>query len=147
MPPLVNGCDEVHDLQAGLEYFDLGGLLLEAGRIAVYGPGDAALDLLEVVERLAEAIEQAAEGRVSDRNGDRLAGVDDLHAADQSLGRTQGETSRPTVAHVLLDLEYQLVTGDLSFERVVDRGHVVRRELDVHDRAYYLCDLSVCHTL
>ena len=137
--------DEVHDLQAGFEYFDLGGLLLEAGRIAVNGPGDTAIDLFQVVERLSEAVKQAAERRVSDGNGHRPAGVDHIHAADESLGGTQGKTTRPAIAHVLLHLEHQLVAGYFGFEGVVDGGHVIRRELDVHDRTDNLGDPSVCH--
>ena len=41
---------------------------------------------------------------VADRDGDRAAGVDDLHAAGQAVGGVHGDRAHAVVAEVLLHL-------------------------------------------
>ena len=68
-----------------------------------------------------------------------LAGVGDLRAADQAVGGLQRDGADHAVADVLGDLEDDrlLLAAELELGRqlVVDLGHRVGRELDVHDRA------------
>ena len=91
------------------------------------------------VEGLAEDVEDVALGHVADRHRDRRAGVRDLAAADETVGRLHRDRADQVVADVLGDLEGQraglLVEGPLDVQRVVDVGHGVRRELHVDDRA------------
>ena len=130
--------DKVHHLHAHLEHLDLGRLLVELGRVAVNRPVLRRLDLLEVVYRVPEGIEQPAQGRVSDRDGDGAAGVLGLGPAFEAVGRPQGETSHPVVADVLLHLQNEFFAVDLSLHRIEDRGHLPGGKLHVHDGADYL---------
>ena len=91
------------------------------------------------VERLAQRVEDVAQGDVADRHRDRAAGVDDLGAAHQAVGRLQRDGAHHVVADVLRDLEGerlgQLAELDLGGERLVELRDVVAPELDVDDRA------------
>ena len=57
-----------------------------------------------LVDRLAEQVEDAPERDVADRHRDRAAGVDDLHAAREAVGRVHGDRAHAVVAEVLLHL-------------------------------------------
>ena len=59
------------------------------------------------VQRLAEGVEDVALGDVADRHRDRAAGVGDLGAADQAVGRLHRDGAHQVVAQVLGDLEGQ----------------------------------------
>ena len=61
-----------------------------------------------VVDRLAEQVEDPAQGRVADRDRDRAAGVDHLVAALQAVGGVHRHRADAVVAEVLLDLADQL---------------------------------------
>ena len=101
------GGQQVDDLDAGLEHLGLRLELVERRRLAVDAPpllDVEGLALLEV-EALAEGVEHPAEGGVAHGHGDRAAGVGHLHAADQAVGRLQGDRAHHAVADVLGDLE------------------------------------------
>ena len=87
------------------------------GALAVDRPAlDVVVELVALVDRLAEQVEDAAERDVADRHGDRAAGVDDLHAARQAVGGVHGDRAHAVVAEVLLDLADQRArdaAGDL----------------------------------
>src|SRR3546814_17637079 len=53
------------------------------------------------VEAVAGGGEHLAEGGVTDGDGDRLTGVDDLAATDQSVGRLHGDGADHPVTDVL----------------------------------------------
>ncbi len=56
------GLKEVDDLDAGLEHFEVGGLVFEGWSRAVNGVKHAGIDGAHLVDRLVEDIENAAEG-------------------------------------------------------------------------------------
>ncbi len=142
---LGEGGDQVHNLDAGLQNLDLRSLILEGRGLAVDGPGVAGLYLFEIVERLAQRVEEPAECGVAHGNGDRLAGVNCVHAANQALRRSESKAAHPVVADVLFDFKDKTLTGDAGLERVVDRRHLLRGELHVHHGADDLGYLSRCH--
>ena len=72
-----------------------------------------------------------------------VAGVDDLHAAAQTVGAAERDRAHDAVAELLLHLERQ--TDVVHLQRVVDVRHVRARELDVDDRADALDDGSLVH--
>ena len=78
------------------------------GGVAVDGPALGRRDGAAAVDRLAEEVEHAAEDFHADGHADRRAGVDDLHAADQAVGRAQRDGADAVAAEVLLDLAGQL---------------------------------------
>ena len=102
---LEEGLDEVDDLDAGLEHLLGGGLLVEGGRRAVDRHVDLGVDGAELVDRLAEHVEHAAQRLAADGNGDVGAGVDGLHAAHHALGGGHGDATHAALAQVLLHLD------------------------------------------
>ena len=89
----------------------LGLELVECRGLAVDGPALGDLDLLAGlgVQYLTDDVEDLALGDVADGNRDRLAGVANLLAANQSVGRVQGDGAHQVVTEVLGDLERDLV--------------------------------------
>src|SRR5439155_8208046 len=131
---LLERADEVDDLEAGLEDLDLGGLLVERRSAAVNGQDMAAVDVALAVDGPAEDVEDAAQGRLTNRDGDGPAGVADLDAASQAVGRGHGHGPDPVVAQVLLDLADERGTVlALDLDGVVDRRQLAGGELDVDD--------------
>ncbi len=96
------------------------------------------------VDRVTENVEDAAEGRGSDRDGDRLSGVEDFHPSHHAFGASQGDGTNATATEVLLNLTGQVdrhafVLG-LDFDGVVNRRHLAFGELDVEGRSDNLRD-------
>ena len=90
------------------------------------------------VDRIADHVPDPAERLVADRHGDRLAGVDDVDAARETVGRVHRDGADAIVAEVLLHLRDQLaraavLVGHLDRERVVDLGQSGREHGVEHD--------------
>ena len=85
------GGEQVDDLDAGDEHLGFGRLLDEVGGRGVDRGGTRRLDRALLVHRLADDVEDAAEGAVADRDRDRRAGVVD--------GRPR---ARPSVASMAM---------------------------------------------
>jgi hypothetical protein len=127
------GSQQVDDLDARLEH--LGGRreVLDRRRVAVDRPTLGDLDGRAVVDRLAEQVEDAPERHLTDRHGDGSAGVDDLHAARQTVGGVHGDRADAVVAEVLLHLADQ-ARGSVLLAGLRDAGILARRppaQLDV----------------
>src|SRR4051812_42737199 len=130
--------EEVDDLDAGLEHLGRRRQVLDVRRLAVDRPAlDVAFDLAALVDRLPEEVEDAPEGHVADRHGDRAAGVDDLGPASEAVGRVHRDRADAVIAEVLLDLADEVradalvvaggaVAGDQ--QRGVDLGQLVRED-------------------
>ena len=101
---LLERADQVDDLEAGLEDLDLGRLLVEGRGAPVDREVDVGDDRALAVDRVAQDVEDATEGRLADRDGDRGTGVDRVDAAGQAVRRGHGHGPDPVVAEVLLDL-------------------------------------------
>ena len=144
-------CDQVDDLDAGLEDLDRRGEVAERGWIAVDRP---ALDVLArgllVVDRLADHVPDPAERGVPDGNRDRRARVDDVDPTREPIGRVHGHRADAVVAEVLLHLRNQrpaaVSARDLDRERVVDRRQLVREDC-VDDDALDLDHLAGSRSL
>ena len=110
-------CDQVNDLDARLENLRRCLLVVELRRGAVDRPALLVADRGGVVvNRLAEDVEDASEGRLADGNHDRGARIVRLHAAHQTVGGAHGDASRDAVAEMLhdLDREIYLAVGGLA---------------------------------
>ena len=141
------GSEQVDDLDPGLEDLRRRLQLFEARRIAVNRPALVGLDLVALVDDIAENVEDTAEGRVADRNADRRARVLDVHAAGEPVGGVHGDRTDAVVAEVLLDLGDQVEGGSplllrhRDAERVVD-GREAPVKDGVDDDALDLDDLA-----
>ena len=140
---------QVEDLDAGDEHRRLGLELVKRRGQPVDRP---ALGHLQArrrnVERLAEHVEHVALGHIANRHLDRRAGVEDLGAADQAVGRLQRDRADHVVTDVLLDLQGQRLglaaEGDVHVQRVVDLRHLLGGELRVNHRADDPGDTAGC---
>jgi hypothetical protein len=133
LPALGVGREQVDHLDAGLEH--LGGRreVLHRRRGAVDRPALLDLDLLALVDRLAQDVEDPAQRHRADGHRDRAAGVDHLHPARQTVGHVHGDRADAVVAEVLLDLadHHTAVVRALDRDRIVDLGQRVgERGLD-----------------
>jgi hypothetical protein len=78
-------------------------------------------------------------------------GVVDLHAAAQAVGRSHGDRTHDPVAQLLLYFEHQVgfaagvLFGLVEQQRIVDLGHRIARELDIHHGADTLNNVSLTH--
>ena len=61
-------------------------------------------EIFDVVDGLAGHVDEAPERLLAHRHGDGLAGVDDLDAARETVGRVHGDGTHLVVAEVLLHL-------------------------------------------
>ena len=111
----------------------------------MYGPRLLRLDLLQVVQRLPKAVEQAPEGSLTHGYGDGLPRILDVDAADQALGGAQRQTPDPVVPDVLFHLEDQSLAVDLRLQRVEYGRHILGWKLDVHHRADHLGYVACRH--
>ena len=139
---LVEGADEVDDLDAGLQDLDPRGLVDVGRGLAVDGPVLPGADLAAAVHRRAEHVHDAPQGLRADRHRDRRPGVVDPHTALQAVGGAHRDGAHHPVPDLLLHLQGQAV---LDLERVVDLGHRRARKLRVHDGPDDFDDVSRAH--
>ena len=85
------GCQQVDHLDAGDQDLRLGGLVDIGRRILMDGARGLGLDRPRLVHRVADHIDDAAEGAGAHRDGDRLAGIGHLLPAHQALSRVHGD--------------------------------------------------------
>ena len=84
--------------------------VVERRRVAVDRPALASgRRRLLAVDGLAEDVPDAAERHLADRDRDRRAGVDDVDAAGEAVGRVHRDRAHAVVAEVLLHLRDQVV--------------------------------------
>ena len=110
--------DEVEHLDAGLQNFHCGVLVVESRRGPVDGPELPGFSGPKVVQGGAGDVEQAAQGFGADGNDNLVARVGHLGSAGQAVGGAQGETARPVVADVLLHFQHQTLAGVIHLQRV-----------------------------
>ena len=136
------GREQVHDLDAGLEHLGRRGQFLDGRSRAVDRPALLDVERLALVDRVAEQVEDAPERDLADGDGDRAAGVDDLHTAGQAVGGVHRHRAHAVVAEVLLHLaDEDLALAAIDGDRGVDLGQLVGEDgldddaLDLFDPA------------
>jgi hypothetical protein len=149
LPALQVRCQEVNDLDAGLEDLHRGRLLVEGGRRTVYGVGLFVLDRPPLVDRLPQDVQYPPERALSNGHGNACARVQGIGPADKTLGRVHRYASYPVLADMLRDLGHK-VPLLVAYARVGDLYGVVygrqpaRRELYVEHRPDYLGYPACC---
>ena len=125
----------------------LGREIGEERRLAVDWPILLGFHGAPPVNRFAQQVEDAAERLLADGHEDRLACIDDRHAADEAIGRAERHAAHPVAAHVLLDLagesNLRAVGLVVNSARVVNLGKMAFLEFGVEGRADHLNDASL----
>ena len=102
----------------------------------------------KIVNRLAEEVENTSEGLFSDRNGYRMSRVERLHASYKTVGASHRDTADNVVADVLSNLDNELLTVVVNFDRIEQIRQTVGRKLYIENCADYLNDganVFFCH--
>ena len=133
------GLEQIDHLDAGDEDFRLGRLVDEFGRGPVDGRGKFRVDRPALVHRLADDVEDAAQGLGADRHADRRAGVGHFGAAHEPVGRVHGDGAHGALAEMLRHFEDEALALVLEVQRVQDRRQIAL-ELHVDDGADDLRD-------
>ena len=84
-------------------------------------------------------VEDAPQGLGADRHRDRLAGIDDLGAAHEAVGRVHRDRAHGVLAEMLRHFEHQRAAAVIDVQRVQDRRQLAV-ETDIDDRADDLGD-------
>ena len=148
--------DQVDHLDAGLEHFLRGRLLVELRRLPMDRHVHLRVQRTKLIDRLAQHIQHAAQRLAPDRHHDAVAGIDRLHPANHTLGRHHRDAAYATLAQVLLHLDHYVQrSGHVepiahNPQRLKDRRHLRFFKLHVNGRAADRNDFSnifVCHSL
>ena len=90
-----------------------------------------------LVDRLADDVEDAAQGLGSDRHRDRLAGIRHFGAAHQPVGRIHRDRADNVLPELLRHFEDQSSAAIIDVQRGQDRRQLAV-EVDVDDGADHL---------
>ena len=138
--------NEIDDLDPGFEDFGIGVLIGQRGGRAVNWVTFFVGDIAATIDGGAGDIKDATEHAFTDGHGNRITGVDHLHATFQSFGGRHGDRAGDAAPEVLLNLEREkfFFTGDLKCdgEGLVDRRDAVIGELNVDDGTDNLDDFA-----
>ena len=92
-----------------------------------------------LVDGLAHDVPDATQGLGTHGHHDRVARVDDLEAADETVRRAHGHRADKVARQVRLDLEHEVQVArqglGINRQRVVNRRQLIRGKFDVNDRA------------
>ena len=147
LPPLTYGREQVDHLDAGLEDLNRRLELLEGRRRPMDRPALATPRRLALVDGSPEDVEDPAERRLADGDGDRRARVLDVGAAGNAVGGVHRHGADAVVPEMLLHLGDQVdrgaavLLGDMDAQGVVDARELAVEDgvddnaLDLHDLA------------
>ena len=128
------GSEEIDDLDTCFQHLGGGGLVDERRRLGVNGGELDTLDGTTLVNGLTNDVHDTAEGSGSDRDHDRSASVNDLGAANETLGTVHSNGADRVLTQMGRDLEDKTTTGEvLDLKSIEDRWEVVGIELNVHN--------------
>ncbi len=115
--------DQVDHLDPGFENFHRGGLVGIRRRLAVNRHVGIGIDRAHFVDRRTQHVHDPAQGGLANRNQNRIAGRQHLHAAAQAVGGAHRNRPHDAVAQLLLDFHRQF--RRLHFQRFEDPRHGV----------------------
>mmetsp|Transcript_15176 Transcript_15176/g.40268 ORF Transcript_15176/g.40268 Transcript_15176/m.40268 type:complete len:554 (+) Transcript_15176:227-1888(+) len=130
---------KVDDLDTGLELLSRGVHLRESGRGTVDRVELLGLDGAELVDGLANDVDDAAQSGLADRHRDGRAGVHHRLPAGQAVRAVHRDRAHNVLSQVLGDLQHEAVLEALHLERLQDRRQGAL-ELHVDDGADDLRD-------
>ena len=111
----------------------------------MYRPGLAGFHGSQVIQGRTGNVEKASQGFRPHGHHNPLSGVIHRNAPRQTIGGSQGETSDPVIANVLLDFQHQFFTAIVQVQGVKQLGQLVGGKLHVDNGADYLRYFSGGH--
>src|SRR5207247_2497487 len=141
------GCEEVDDLEAGLEDLLRAGLVFERWRRAMNWPALGRRDRALFVDGVAKEIKYAPERFAAHWHGNGAAEVVYGHSSDQSVCGGHGDGADHVVPEVLRDLHSHLDSANRIFdsERVQDGWKLAGIERNIDDGSLHRHYFSCCH--
>ena len=105
-----------------------------------------------LVNRLANHIQDTAQGLFADRDSNHIAGIADRNAPYQTLGAVHGNAAHGVFSEVLGHFEDEIpfLVADgrvCDLKRVIDRRQVAALKLNVDHRAHHLDNFSLIHVV
>jgi peptide chain release factor 1 len=125
---------QIDDFDAGDEDLGLGRLVEELRRRLVDRRAAVGVDRTALIDRVADDIQDAAQRLRAYRHRDRAAGVDDLGAAHQAVGRIHSDRAHDVLAQMLRHFEHERAPRHLDMQRGQD-GRQFAVEMHIDDRA------------
>ena len=114
---LLVWAEQIYNLYSCLKHLLRCSLLLKARRRSVDCPFLLCLWRLILIDRLSEHIEHSSKCILPHRHRNRCSCCDSIHAADETISRSHGDTSDCIVAQMLCNLNDQL---SAVFQRHLD---------------------------
>ena len=105
------------------------------------GCGQGLVHRATFVDGVAQHVHDAAQGSLTHRNSDGVAGVGDHQATLQTVRRTQGNGTHHAVAQLLLNFKGQ--GRAFQLQGVIHLGHLAVGKLHVHHGADTLNNLAL----
>ncbi len=144
------GFEKVDDLDTGIENLGTDGEIVERGGRLMDGAQRLAIKFGQVVDGIAEHVEQASLHLVAGRHRDRTSEILHAYATLQTVGTFHSHTSHGVLADVLLDFQDEVGAIILGYtqSRVNRRDEIVLAfEGDVDHRADHLsyCSEFIAH--
>ena len=128
------GSKEIDDLDTGLENLGGGGLVNERRGVGVDGRELDTLDRTTLVNGLANDVHDTAEGGGTNGNHDGVTSVDDLGAANETLGTVHGNGTDRVLTKMGGNLENETAAREVLDLQGIENGRkVVSFKLDVND--------------
>mmetsp|Transcript_93254 Transcript_93254/g.182801 ORF Transcript_93254/g.182801 Transcript_93254/m.182801 type:complete len:227 (+) Transcript_93254:1135-1815(+) len=134
LAPLGIRCQQIDNLDSGEQLLRRGVHLRERRRRPVDRIVFLRVDRAQLVNRLADDVDDAAQRLLADRHFDRSAGVLDLLPAREAVRAVHGDGAHHVLAQMLRHLKHQAVLEALHLQRV-QNGRQGAFELHVHHGA------------
>merc|ERR1712137_12305 len=133
---------QVDNLDTGDEDLGGGGLLGELRGVGVDGGVLGSLDGTTLVNGVTSDVHDTTKGTVTNGDLDGSTGVGGLGTSDETLGTVHGNASDDVLTQMLSDFENQLLVTVLSGNSVENGRELLGVELDIHNSANDLVNLS-----
>ena len=138
-------CDQINNLNSGLQNFLYRALIRKLRRLAVNFPAFCIRKALLSVNGIPQYIEQTSKVLISDRNLDPAACGQYRHILLQSLTGGKHDAANGIVSDVLCHLHHGLFSVIVRLQCGFNNRKGPFRKLNVYNRSHNLSDLSDLH--
>ena len=141
-------CDQVNNLDARFKDLCRGFLLIISRRIAVNRPALHILRSRQVIHRITQKIEDAAEAFFAHRHSDRRSRIHGFDAAGKTVRTAHGNTADNVISDMLGNFDDQLLLSAANLNGVEQLRKIAVTKSDIQYRAdnlHHGTDASFSH--